>query len=58
MSSVSVGGTSVPMLSAQLAASGNKGIGAEAPPTTASTANADGSFDSARYRSSASVGGT
>ncbi|ALN59185.1 hypothetical protein GLE_3842 [Lysobacter enzymogenes] len=42
-----MGGTSVPMLSAQVAASGYEGIGAEAPPTTASTTNADRSFDPA-----------
>ncbi|WP_428992741.1 DUF6053 domain-containing protein [Lysobacter enzymogenes] len=44
-----MGGTSVPMLSAQLAASVNKGIGAQAPPTTAGPAIADRSFDSAAH---------
>ncbi|WP_428995468.1 DUF6053 domain-containing protein [Lysobacter enzymogenes] len=45
------------MLSAQVAASGYKSFGAEAPPTTASTASADGS-SIPRLISQASVGGT
>ncbi|WP_428995467.1 DUF6053 domain-containing protein [Lysobacter enzymogenes] len=42
-----MGGTSVPMLFARVAASGHKSVGAEAPPTTAGIAIADRSFDSA-----------
>ncbi|WP_430539045.1 DUF6053 domain-containing protein [Lysobacter enzymogenes] len=52
-----MGGTSVPMLSDQIAATGYKSVGAEAPPTMTSTANADRSSDSAA-RSSCLVGGT